>query len=84
MKNKDFLNHLEVLMSRAKSYQKTIEWIELHIGKGLSFGGDVQDESGKVIFSIKDTPAKSPQRLLACLLMQILTAHRVCDDDYKS
>lgn len=79
MENKDFLKHLEVLMSRAKSYQKTIEWIELHIGKGLRFGTDIEDECGKIIFSIRDTPAKSPQRLLACLLMQILMAEK--DDD---
>lgn len=81
MENKDFMDHLNLRLRQARSYQKTIEWIELHIGKGLSFGGDIQDESGKIIFSIKDTPAKSPQRLLACLLMQILMADRE-DDQY--
>lgn len=76
MDNTDFLNYLETSMRQAKSYQKTVEWIELHIGKGLRFGTDVEDECGRIVFSMKDTPAKSPQRLLACLLMQILTADR--------
>ena len=81
MENKDFMDYLNLRLRQARSYQKTIEWIELYIGKGLSFGGDVRDKSDKVIFSTNDTPAKSPQRLLACLLMQILTADRE-DDQY--
>lgn len=56
MKNEDFMNHLQILMRQAKSHQETIRWIENNIGKGLRLGTDVEDESGKVIFSMENTP----------------------------
>jgi hypothetical protein len=49
-----------------------MEWIANNIGKGLRFGETVEDECGKIIFTVKGTPARSPERLLSCLLMTVL------------
>jgi len=80
MEHNAFLKHLQTLVGHARHHENAVQWIEHNIGKGLSFGEDVRDKSDKIIFSIKGTPARSPQRLLACLLMQILTANQNFDN----
>jgi len=74
------LDHVETLLRQARSYENIVKWIEKNIGIGLSFGENVEDKSGKIIFTTKDTPAKSPQRLLACLLMTILMGNQENDN----
>lgn len=72
MKHESFIEHLELLIQKAKCHDETMEWIANNIGKGLRFGETVEDECGKIIFTVKGTPARSPERLLSCLLMTVL------------